>query len=233
MLNLLRWIARLLIALVLVIGAVLIFGPVEQVALKPAFDATTIGPDIDACLAATEARFPDITSGTAKQVIWAGAPGAKTPLAVVYLHGFSATSAEIRPVPDLVAKALGANLSYTRLTGHGLTGTPPGTAPGAALGAAMPEDWIADTAEALAIGRRLGDQRRGHLLDQQLPADRALAYGRLGPRRAAAGPDPGEYAATGVLLPARSGGGRGPHPDHPQILGRAGPLGTTPDDGAG
>lgn len=78
----------------------------------------------------------------------------KTPVAVVYLHGFSTSSAEIRPVPDLVAKALGASLYYNRLTGHALSSV----SLGAALGATMPGDWIRDTAEALAVGRRLGDR---------------------------------------------------------------------------
>lgn len=147
MLRMLGWAVS---GLVLLAGAVAILGPRDRMELTPRFDAATIGPDLDAWLAASEARHPGITPGTAKQVVWAGTPGARTPLAVVYLHGFSATSAEIRPVPDQVARALGANLYFTRLTGHGLDG--------AALGTATPEDWLADTAEALAIGRRLGDR---------------------------------------------------------------------------
>lgn len=83
-------------------------------------------------------------------MVWAGARGDKTPLAVIYLHGFSATSQEIRPVPDDVARVLGANLFYARLAGHGQDG--------AALAGATADDWIADLAEALAIGRRIGDR---------------------------------------------------------------------------
>jgi alpha-beta hydrolase superfamily lysophospholipase len=69
---------------------------------------------------------------------------------VVYLHGYSASSEEIRPVPDQVAAGLGANLFFTRLTGHGLDGS--------ALAKATPEAWLQDTAEAMAIARRLGDK---------------------------------------------------------------------------
>jgi pimeloyl-ACP methyl ester carboxylesterase len=83
-----------------------------------------------------------------KRIVWAGAKGEKTPLSVVYLHGFSASSEEIRPVPDLVAQALGANLYFTRLTGHG--------ADGAAMADATVNAWVTDLAEAMAIGRRLG-----------------------------------------------------------------------------
>ncbi|KMW56288.1 hypothetical protein AIOL_001240 [Candidatus Rhodobacter oscarellae] len=116
----------------------------------PAFDPEAFGGDLDAYFARAEGRFDDITPGTQKRVIWAGEAGAKTPLSVVYIHGFSATSEEIRPIPDRVAHALGANLIYTRLTGHGRTG--------AALAEATEQDWLHDTAEALAAGRAAGDE---------------------------------------------------------------------------
>jgi alpha-beta hydrolase superfamily lysophospholipase len=77
-------------------------------------------------------------------------PGASTDWAVVYIHGFSATSEEIRPVPDLVAGSLGANLFFTRLAGHGL--------PGDRLAEATAGGWMTDAAEALAIGRRIGER---------------------------------------------------------------------------
>jgi len=64
------------------------------------------------------------------------------------LHGYSATLEEIRPVPDMVAKALGANLFFTRLSGHGRDGD--------AMAEPIGADWLADTAEAMEIGRRLG-----------------------------------------------------------------------------
>jgi pimeloyl-ACP methyl ester carboxylesterase len=43
---------------------------------------------------------------------------------------------------------MGANLFYTRLTGHGQDGY--------AMGTAAVEDWLKDGLEAMAIGRRLG-----------------------------------------------------------------------------
>ncbi len=125
-------------------------GPREPVQAAIRFGAHLTDRNIDAYFATTEARFPDLTPGIQKRVVWAGQPAAKTPLAVVYLHGFSATSQEIRPVPDRVAKALNANLIYTRLTGHGQDG--------AALATATAGDWINDTAEALAAGRAVGDK---------------------------------------------------------------------------
>ncbi|PWE34392.1 alpha/beta hydrolase [Maritimibacter sp. 55A14] len=127
-----------------------LYGPREPVARGPAFDPAVIGADIDAYLAGREARFTDITSGTEKHVLWAGEPGARTGWAVVYLHGFSATSQEIRPVPDRLAEGLGANLYFARLAGHGRGG--------AALAEARVAAWWRDAEEALAIGRRLGDR---------------------------------------------------------------------------
>ncbi|MBZ0127756.1 MAG: lysophospholipase [Rhodobacteraceae bacterium] len=114
------------------------------------FDAARIGPDPEAYLAAGEARFAGLRPGTAKQIVWAGQAGNKTPLSLVYVHGWSASLEELRPVPDLVARALGANLFLTRLSGHGLDG--------AALAAAGPDDWLADSGEALAVGQCLGDR---------------------------------------------------------------------------
>ncbi len=106
--------------------------------------------DLDAFLAAREAQFPDIVPGTEKRIHWAGERGHRTARSVVYLHGFSATSEEIRPVPDLVAEALGANLHFTRLAGHGRGK--------AAMAEPREEDWWTDTAEALAVGRAIGEE---------------------------------------------------------------------------
>ena len=87
---------------------------------------------------------------TEKRVSWRGETGERTPYAVVNLHGFSATRQETAPLAERVAAALGANLFETRLAGHGHTEQP--------MHAVSAEDWLADTAEALAIGARLGDK---------------------------------------------------------------------------
>lgn len=108
------------------------------------------GDDLDQWLAQREGVFDDITPGAQKRILWAGEPGQRTPLALVYLHGFSATRAEIAPVPETLASTLGANLFETRLAGHGR--------PGEALGAVSVQDWRADLAEAMAIARRLGER---------------------------------------------------------------------------
>jgi len=145
-----KWLGRGLLALFALLAAIWLLAPSDTVDREIAFDANQIAPDIDQYLTDTELQFSDIVPGTAKRVIWAGAAGTRTPLAVVYMHGFSATSQEIRPVPDEVARALGANLFFTRLAGHGR-----GSAP---MAEPVAGDWIEDMAEAMAIGRRLGDR---------------------------------------------------------------------------
>ena len=107
--------------------------------------AVTLPPDLQAWRDAREAGIrPDV----AAQLVWAGTPGQQTEWAVVYLHGFSASPAETRPLAETVAAGLGANLFVTRLQGHGQDG--------AALARATLSGWWRDTAEALKVGGRLG-----------------------------------------------------------------------------
>ena len=141
----------LLIVLVAAGSVVWLSGPRVARDVTVTFDPATIGADIDAWIAESEARVPGIRPGLEKQVVWAfPASKARTPLAIVYIHGFSASKEEIRPLPDKVGEALGANLFYTRLAGHGQDG--------AAMAAASVNAWINDFAEALAIGERLGER---------------------------------------------------------------------------
>ncbi|TNC50199.1 alpha/beta hydrolase [Rubellimicrobium rubrum] len=104
---------------------------------------------MEAWLAAREARVPHLRPGCEKRVTWAGAPE-RTPWSVVFIHGFSASRRELSPYPERVAEELGANLYGARLTGHGQDGS--------AMGRATLPDWQADVAEALAIGRIIGER---------------------------------------------------------------------------
>ncbi len=103
--------------------------------------------ELDAWLAAREAEVPRLREGCAKRVIWAR-PGERTPVSLIYVHGFSASGREVSPLPERVAEGLGANLFLARLAGHGQDG--------AAMGEATLRDWRADVAEAFAVGRLLG-----------------------------------------------------------------------------
>lgn len=127
--------------------------PPELALEREARIAATTGADaLEAQIATDEATVGAIREGLAKQVVWANpAERQKTAISVIYVHGFSASAAEVRPLPDLVAQGLGANLFFTRLAGHGLNDPD-------ALGLVTIEDWADDIGEALAVGKLLGDQ---------------------------------------------------------------------------
>jgi esterase/lipase len=105
---------------------------------------------LDAYLADSEARVPDIIPNTEKKITWANPQKTRTALALVYLHGFSATRQETAPLCEQVAAELGANLFCTRLAGHGLDKDK--------LGQCTASDWLNDALEAVEIGRRLGEK---------------------------------------------------------------------------
>lgn len=142
---------RLLLGLIAIGGLVYVFGPREPVDLHPNFDPRKFGEGVQVYFESVESGFDDIVPGVEKRVVWQdGFKERRTRYAILYLHGFSASSEEIRPVPDLVATALGANLVYTRLRGHGRGG--------AAMATATASGWMEDTAEGLAAARAVGDQ---------------------------------------------------------------------------
>lgn len=106
-------------------------------------------PDLlDNYLIASEARIAGIRRDCEKKIIWYGSRRRQRDLAIVYLHGFSASRMETWPLCDRLAEGLEANLFYTRLTGHGRDGK--------AMATATVRDWQADALEALAVGRLLG-----------------------------------------------------------------------------
>jgi esterase/lipase len=146
-----RKILYVLLTLIVAGGVAFFAGPRVPVDMTISFDPASLGTDLDAYVAKREASTPNLRAGLGREIIWAfPASKAKTPIAVVYVHGFSASKGEVRPLPDLVAKALGANLYYTRLTGHGQDG--------AAMGTATVNEWANDYAEAMAIGRAIGEK---------------------------------------------------------------------------
>lgn len=105
----------------------------------------------EAKITAQEAAFPQLRPQYAKTVTWAQ-PGrkVKTPVALVYLHGYAASHRELAPVPDRVAQSLGVNVFYTRFTAGGLGADAYKNIPLSA--------WENDAAEALAVGLTLGER---------------------------------------------------------------------------
>ncbi len=132
--------------LVLCLVAFWFLAPRERPDWSPEVSADLSDPD--AFLATREGVFPDVTEGAEARIIWAGDPGQVTEFSVLYLHGFTATLEEIRPVPDQIAAALGANLVFSRLRGHGRGPD--------ALEVARAGEWLEDTALFLELARQVG-----------------------------------------------------------------------------
>lgn len=149
-----KFLVRGLLALVLVAVIAIAAGPRNS--FGPHVPASRMAPpqdiaQLDAWLQSSEKAFTGMKPGNAKGITWANQAGERTPWAVVYLHGFSASRLETAPLADTVAQALGANVFHTRLTGHGLDSVE-------AMGNATVQDWMADAVEALQIGKTLGDK---------------------------------------------------------------------------
>jgi pimeloyl-ACP methyl ester carboxylesterase len=84
-------------------------------------------------------------------IIWHDSARQKTPYAVVYLHGFSASQIEGDPTHRRFAKAFGCNLFLSRLAEHGIDTTE------ALLHFTAARAWES-AKEALAIGKQIGDK---------------------------------------------------------------------------
>jgi pimeloyl-ACP methyl ester carboxylesterase len=147
---LLPLIAAIAVVLVAPVVALWVFGSRTPVDTAIRFEPAAIGSDPEAYLRRSEAAIADIRPGLAKEIVWFDPQRqTRTKVAIVYVHGFSASPAETRPLPDIVARNLGANLFLTRLTGHGASRE--------AMGTFTVNDLVHDFAEAIAIGERLGE----------------------------------------------------------------------------
>ena len=81
-----------ILARVLVGVGLWLLGPREKISGPVAFDATRIGPDVDAYLFRAERSVLDLVRGAQKHVLWANPVNkTMTPLSIVYVHVFSAT----------------------------------------------------------------------------------------------------------------------------------------------
>jgi len=124
--------------------------PLKPEVLKFEFDPKSVSGDLDKYLKKSEEKIPGLLPDVHKRIIWAHSEKNITPISIVYIHGFSSTSEEIRPLPDLIAEHFNANLYFTRLAGHG-------QASGKLLKISA-SDWIYDVQEALTIGKRIGQK---------------------------------------------------------------------------
>jgi esterase/lipase len=140
------------LAVVLTIGYFL--GPKPKAPALSAFAAPL--PDslrqLEQTVMATEQSEKGLRPDNEARIVWADtARKAKTGIALLYLHGFSASQEEGDPVHRNVARALGANLYLARLAGHGVWR-------GDSTMVDLTADDLYNSAEkALAIAQKLGD----------------------------------------------------------------------------
>ncbi len=140
--------------LILVLGSGLVLlilvllGPRESVDYQ--LEPKDLPGDLDTYLAQSEARVPNLRPDNGKKIIWAGRKGQKTPWSIFYIHGFSSSRMETSPLSEEVARAVGANLFLTRLTGHGRDAD-------AMLDGSV-NAWMNDALEGVQIARCLGER---------------------------------------------------------------------------
>jgi pimeloyl-ACP methyl ester carboxylesterase len=121
----------------------------------PVFDPvlpeiSPIPANLEAHIAATETARK-VKPDNQARIVWYDSLRRKTPYAVVYLHGFSASQEEGDPVHEQFAKTFGCNLYLARLAEHGIDTTE------TLVGLTADKYWNS-VKEALAIGMQIGEK---------------------------------------------------------------------------
>lgn len=106
--------------------------------------------ELDSYIAEKEVNIKNLKPDNEARIIWADSIR-KTTYSIVYLHGFSASAMEGRPVHQQVARHLGANLYLARLPEHGIKDKD-------SFKTLTPKKWIDAAKEAIAIGNMLGER---------------------------------------------------------------------------
>ena len=124
----------------------------KEISFDKKFNPELIDNDIENYLHKSESKIVGILPWTKKRIIWNNPTlKSKSKIAIIYIHGFSASLGEIRPVPDILAENYNANLYFTRLSGHGIDDFRP-------LKYVDGVDWYLDVQEAFEIGKKIGDK---------------------------------------------------------------------------
>jgi pimeloyl-ACP methyl ester carboxylesterase len=107
-------------------------------------------PELDAYVQGKEKGLANLRPDNQSRIVWADSMR-KTPFAVVYLHGWSASQEEGDPLHEEFAKRYGCNLYLPLLAGHGVEDPN-------SFATLTPKQLIDSAKEALAVGRLLGEQ---------------------------------------------------------------------------
>jgi len=100
----------------------------------------------------SEQQLRHVKKDNEVRIVWADSlHKQKTPYAIVYLHGFSASHAEAYPIHRHLADQYGCNLFLPRLYAHGLAEKEP-------LLNFTAEQYVESAKQAIAVGKQLGDK---------------------------------------------------------------------------
>lgn len=146
-----KWFKILLIVFIILV-IVYQFGPHPA---TPVYSKTlpTVPSDtaaLEQYIASNEAQHK-IKPGNEARIVWFDSAKTKTEYAIVYLHGFSASEEEGRPIHTNIAKEFGCNLYLSRLAEHGIDTTQP-------MVNLTPEKLWESAKQALEIGKQLGNK---------------------------------------------------------------------------
>ena len=124
-------------------------------ASKPNLDPTPLVLDItlsglESVIEASEAGYQTLKPDNESELTWFSDSISKTPYSVVFLHGFSASKMEGRPVTTEFAEKNGCNLYESRLFAHGLDTVD-------TMINITPENYLESAKRAIAIGKLIGD----------------------------------------------------------------------------
>lgn len=130
---------------------VYLLGPKPE---KPQFDLSLpeLSPhlfEIEEAINQQEALIPNIREDNEARIIWSHVQAEATEYAIVYLHGFSASQGDGRPVHIQFAEHFASNLYLPRLQAHGLDNKE-------ALLDFDPVAYMKSAVDAYAVGRKLG-----------------------------------------------------------------------------
>jgi esterase/lipase len=146
---------KIIIALIGVGTVTYLLGPkpeapkLEIPMFKLAGDLPTLEKQIQEGEAAEKGIRPDCQA----RIVWADSTKKeKTKIAIVYIHGFSATQEEGNPIHRNMAKKYGANLYLARLAGHGIN------MGDSTMANVTADNFILSAEYALAVGKTLGDE---------------------------------------------------------------------------
>lgn len=145
-----KTLSRILVVLMLLGIVFMAFGPGWYFTYSPTLKKVEISSTLQDYIQKKESAYSNIKEGNASTLVWAISPGEKTPYALVYLHGFSASPKEISPVVENLAASLKFNAYFPRLSGHGLKDD--------FMNNLTDDDLFQDAEEAYDIAKKMGDK---------------------------------------------------------------------------